>query len=88
MEKKYTLITGASMGIGRAIAEECAKRGMNVLMVALESTELHTGAAELAQKYSVSVHALGIDLTATDAPQQVYTWSQEQGYSVDVLNIF
>ncbi|WP_353480737.1 SDR family NAD(P)-dependent oxidoreductase [Haliscomenobacter sp.] len=85
MEKKFTLITGASMGIGRALAEECAQRGRNILMVALEGPELQTAATEIAQKYQVEVHPLGIDLTAPDAPLQVYNWSQENGYSVDML---
>ena len=31
----YTLITGASNGIGKALARECAARGMNLLLIAL-----------------------------------------------------
>ena len=31
---KYALITGSSKGIGLAIAEELAKRGINILLVA------------------------------------------------------
>src|SRR5215216_844552 len=31
----YTLVTGASSGIGKALALECASRGMNILLVAL-----------------------------------------------------
>lgn len=85
MTKKYTLITGASMGIGRALAEECASRGRNVLLVALEGPELHTAAQEIAGKHGVEVHILGIDLTTPDAPQEVFTWTQEKGYVVDML---
>lgn len=85
MTKKYTLITGASMGIGRALAEECARRGRNLLLVALEGPELHTTATEIASKYGVEVQVLGIDLTVPDAPQQVFVWAQKQGYSVDML---
>lgn len=85
MKKQYTLITGASMGIGRALAEECAQRGRNVLMVALDGPELHTAASEIRQKYGVETHPLGIDLTTVDAPLKVYTWCQENGYIVDML---
>ena len=85
MEKHYTLITGASMGIGRALAEECAQRGRNVLMVALDGPELYAAANEIAQKYGVETRPFGIDLTAPDAPLKVYTWCQENSYSVDIL---
>ena len=38
--KTYALITGASNGIGKAFAEECAARGKNVLLVALPEPKL------------------------------------------------
>ncbi len=34
------LITGASQGLGRAFAEECAGRGMSLVLVALPDTGL------------------------------------------------
>ena len=39
-KKVYTLVTGASNGIGKAIAENCAQRGQNVLLVALPEPKL------------------------------------------------
>ena len=37
---KYTLITGASRGIGLEMADYCASKGMNVLMIALPNEGL------------------------------------------------
>lgn len=85
MTKKYTLVTGASMGIGRALAEECARRGRNILLVALDGPELGIAAQAIADQYGVEVQTLGIDLTAADAPQEVFGWTQEKGYEVDML---
>ena len=36
----YALITGASKGIGRAFAVECAKRGMNLALISLPDENL------------------------------------------------
>ncbi len=34
-QQYFTVITGASEGFGRALALECAGRGMNLILVAL-----------------------------------------------------
>lgn len=81
----YTLITGSSQGIGRALAEECAARGMNLLLVALDNPFLSQTVQELREQYKVEVKALGIDLTNKGAARQIYDWTLENGYLVDVL---
>ena len=45
--KSYTLITGASHGIGRAFCHEFAKRGNNLFIVALPDNNLTTVEKEL-----------------------------------------
>lgn len=47
-EGNTAVITGASSGIGRAAALECAKRGMHVWLVDIDQVELQT-ARELVQ---------------------------------------
>jgi hypothetical protein len=81
----YTLITGGSSGIGKAIAWECASRGMNVLLVALPGRDLHQTAGQLRNEYPVKVETLEIDLTSLSAPQDVYNWCMENNYQVNVL---
>ena len=49
-EKTYTLITGASMGLGKALAGECAARGRNLILVALPNEGLEGSAHALMQE--------------------------------------
>ncbi|MDF1549480.1 MAG: SDR family NAD(P)-dependent oxidoreductase [Bacteroidales bacterium] len=81
----YTLITGSSQGIGKGYAMEFAKRGYNVLLVALPDSKLEETATEIKEKYQVKVAILPIDLAEKDAPQNVYNWCKENDYIVDIL---
>ncbi len=83
---KYALITGGSEGIGKALSEECARRGWNILMVALPDPHLNKTAAELQKKYpNIHIDTFGIDLTEKEAPYQVHDWLASSGYTVKAL---
>ena len=82
----YTLVTGASNGIGKAFAEESAARGKNVLLVALPEPKLEETANQLTENYpDQSFHHLGVNLMDKDAPQQILKWCENHGYVVDLL---
>ncbi|VXC92903.1 Short-chain dehydrogenase [Pseudomonas sp. 8Z] len=51
----YTLITGASSGLGLALAEALARRGRNLILVARRRDALESIASELAQRFGVQV---------------------------------
>lgn len=87
MEKPevYTLITGGSMGIGKALAHDCASRGMNLLLVALPGKELEETANEISGKFNVLVHTIAIDLAMIDGPELVYKWCVANDYKINVL---
>lgn len=59
----FTIITGASEGLGKAFALECASRKMNLILVALPGRELHCLAATIERNFRVTVFALEKDLT-------------------------
>jgi uncharacterized protein len=81
----YALITGASKGIGKAIAIELAKRKINVLLVARSEELLKQHAVEIANTYKVQVDYLVIDFTKTTAAAEVKQWCDEKKYSVNIL---
>ena len=81
----YALITGASKGIGKAIAVELAKKKYNVLLLARSGELLEQLAAELKEKYGVQTAYLAIDLSITDADEKIFNWCKSNQYTVNIL---
>jgi uncharacterized protein len=82
---KFTLITGASSGIGKAIAEYCAGKKMNLLLVARTNEELEKVAHEIHEKYNVITYFFEIDLSGLRGPKMVHNWVKENNYAVNIL---
>ncbi len=63
----WSLVAGASEGLGRAFAVAAAARGLNVLAVARRRAPLEFLCHELAARYGVEARALPLDLGSEDA---------------------
>jgi uncharacterized protein len=83
--KEFVLITGASAGIGKALAIEFARRSKSLLLVALPGTGLENVAQEIATDFKVTVHSFCCDLTNEDSPKAIFEWCREVGARVNVL---
>ena len=59
----YTMITGASEGLGKALAIECAKHKMNLILVSLPGIELYQLASYIRRRYSVKVCEFETDIS-------------------------
>jgi hypothetical protein len=81
----YTLITGASHGIGMAFCHEFAKRGHNLFIVALPDKRLSSVEKELKEKYEVSIVAMGMDLTRENAAKSIYNYALSKGIIINHL---
>lgn len=71
MQLHRALVTGASSGIGRAIAVELASRGTDLVLVARDEVRLHELADQVSAAHGVDVGVLAADLTLPDARGRV-----------------
>lgn len=85
LKNDYALITGASLGIGKAIAEELSRRSYNTLLVALDTPQLEEVKKYISENYDTKVDALGIDLTDLDSSDKIFQWCEENNYNVKIL---
>ena len=81
----YALITGASKGIGLAIAEELARRKFDVLLVARSESLLQQETGRLSAAYGVKADYFVVDLAEINSAQRVYDWCANEGYAVQML---
>ncbi len=81
----FTLITGASMGIGEAFSREFARRGHNLVLVARSGDRLQVLAEELRQVSGVEVKVCVEDLSHAESPGRVYEFCRRHSAGVDFL---
>jgi uncharacterized protein len=84
-QRNYALVTGASSGIGKAIAEELARQQINLVVIALPNTGLEETAERIRDQYQVSVLTYPIDLTQQNAAGKILHWCKAQNIVVRIL---
>ncbi len=81
---KWALVTGASAGIGAALARELARNGAKLILTARRKERLEALAAELAAR-GTDVRIVLADLTESTAPQAIYDAIAIEGLNVEIL---
>lgn len=81
----FALITGASKGIGLAMARELASRQVNILLVARDQDALESVATQLATQYKIQTHVLATDLSQPGSALKVFEWCSSNQYQVQYL---
>jgi short-subunit dehydrogenase len=82
---KWALVTGASAGIGAALAEELARGGTNLLLTARRRERLDELAQKLTATYKIQAKAFVADLTQADAPEKIFQFTKEQAIEIELL---
>jgi uncharacterized protein len=83
--KGFALITGASRGIGKGFAKECASMGYDLALVSLPGDDLPELAIELSERFKVTIKILETDLANSDAANVVMNWVETEGLQIMML---
>jgi len=63
----WALVTGASDGMGKAVAQQLAIRGLNLVLVARSQNKLESFKAELQNTHPIQIKTLALDLSERSA---------------------
>jgi len=86
LDGQLALITGASAGIGRAIAQELLGLGARVRMVARGADALDDARAELLDAFpGRDIQALPGDMADDEQRRQVLDWVEDEGEGLHIL---
>lgn len=83
--RKSILITGASSGIGEALAWVCAKNGMNLALVARRLERLENIAEKIREKYQVQVEVAALDVCDSHKASQLFNGFSRLLGKIDIV---
>ncbi len=83
--KNTALITGASQGIGYAIAKELASRGCDLYLISLPGESLSQISVDLSSRYNIQSYFLEISLDSLVNCQRVYDDIYKRSIPINIL---
>lgn len=86
LDGQVALVTGASVGIGRAIAAELLGLGADVMLVARDEAQLEATRTELEEMFPQSqVRAFPADVADAEQRREIFDWVEDLGNGLQVL---
>ena len=81
----YTLVSGASSGIGLELAKLFAEQKKDLILVARSKEELNKLAEELRKKHDISVEVIVKDLSVVGSAQELFDEVQAKNVEVETI---
>jgi uncharacterized protein len=82
---KWALVTGASAGIGLALAEQLAAAGTHLVLTARRTDRLEKLGHELSAKHGVRAEVFAADLSRPGAPRELHAFTTGKGIDIELL---
>lgn len=81
----YTLITGATGGLGKAFVWECAERGEHLLLTGRSEEKLNILRGQILEKYDISVLTFPCRLDVEEEREAFYRFAENLAFSKVLL---
>jgi short-subunit dehydrogenase len=82
---RTALVTGASAGIGAALARVFAEHGFGVVLTARREDRLKSLADAITREFGVSAEVIPADLADPGAPERLFAETERRGMRIDAL---
>ncbi|MDN3692793.1 SDR family NAD(P)-dependent oxidoreductase [Chryseobacterium tructae] len=73
-KESYAVVTGASQGLGKAFAENLARKNINVILVSLPNQNLKELTHRLEEIYRIKAHYYEVDLSVNENVMKLTEW--------------
>src|SRR3990172_536018 len=83
--ERFTLITGASTGIGRELALIAASKGRSLVLVARSKDKLSELARSIREAHGVRAEVVALDLSDPEAPAALFREMKRREIEIEVL---